>query len=88
MSKDRRAPAALPPPGPEHGGHEVLRAAIAEGNLHVSLRHAFAAPQVWKIRLADVEAGLHEEDLVEKVRVLFEAEAERPTAIGKTNAIN
>jgi hypothetical protein len=88
MSKDRSAPAALVAPGPEHGGHEVQRAAIVEGNLHVSLRCAFGAPQVCKIRLADVEAGLHEEDLVKKARALLEAETERPTAIGKTDAIN
>jgi hypothetical protein len=88
MSKDRSAPAALVAPGPEHGGHEVQRAAIVEGNLHVSLRCAFGAPQVCKIRLADVEAGPRGEAVVEKARALFAAERERPTDIGRTNAIS
>jgi hypothetical protein len=100
MSEDRSAPAAkfetLAVPGREHGGYEVLRAAVAEGNLHVSLRRAFDALEVCEIRLADgarhigriyaLEAGLCEEDVVEEVRVLFAAETELPTDIGRTNA--
>ncbi|MEA2968243.1 MAG: hypothetical protein QOE78_1504, partial [Alphaproteobacteria bacterium] len=34
-------PLHVPPAALEHGGVEVLRAAIVEGGLHVSLRRAF-----------------------------------------------
>jgi hypothetical protein len=88
----------VPPPALELGGYEVLRAAIAEGNLHVSLRRAFDEPEVWGILLADVarhigriyalEASMREDEVVEKVRAMFEAEMERPTDIGKTNAVS
>ncbi len=104
MSDDPDKPApnfealAVPPPALELGGYEVLRAAIAEGNLHVSLRRAFDEPEVWGILLADVarhigriyalEAGIREEQVVEKIWAMFEAEMERPTDIGKTNAIS
>jgi hypothetical protein len=104
MSDDPAKPAAkfealnVPPPALELGGFEVLRAAIAEGNLHVSLRRAFDEPEVWGILLADVarhigriyalEASMREDEVVEKVRAMFEAEMERPTDIGKTNAVS
>jgi hypothetical protein len=91
-------PLAVPPPALEHGGYEVLRAAIVEGNLQVSLRRAFDEPEVWGILLADIarhigriyalEASMREEQVVEKVRAMFEAEMERPTDIGKTNAVS
>jgi uncharacterized protein DUF5076 len=91
-------PLAVPPPALELGGYEVLRAAIAEGNLHVSLRRAFNEPETWGILLADVarhigriyalEVGLREDEVVEKVWAMFEAEMERPTDVGKTNAIS
>ncbi len=104
MSKDSTKPAPqfealnVPPPALELGGYEVLRAAIAEGNLHVSLRRAFDEPEMWGVLLADIarhigriyalEASMREEDVVEKVRAMFEAEMERPTDIGKTNAVS
>jgi hypothetical protein len=87
-----------PPPALELGGYEVLRAAIAEGNLHVSLRRAFDEPEIWGVLLADItrhigriyalEASMREEDVVEKVRAMFEAERDRPTDIGTTNAVS
>ena len=89
---------AAPPPALELGGYEVLRAAIADGNLHVSLRRAFDEPQTWGILLADVtrhigriyalEAGMREEQVVEKVWAMFEAEMERQTDVGDTRAIS
>ena len=88
----------VPPPALELGGYEVLRAAIAEGNLHVSLRRSFDEPEVWGVLLADIarhvgriyalEASMREEDVVERVRVMFEAEMDRPTDIGATNAVS
>jgi hypothetical protein len=104
MSENTAEPAAkfealaVPPPALELGGYEVLRAAIAEGNLHVSLRRAFDEPETWGILLADVarhigriyalEAGMREDEVVDKVWATFEAEMERPTDIGNTNAIS
>jgi Domain of unknown function (DUF5076) len=89
---------AAPPPALELGGYEVLRAAVAEGNLHVSLRRAFDEPEVWGILLADVarhvgriyaqETSMREETVVEKVRAMFEAEMDRPTDIGTTNSVS
>jgi len=91
-------PLAVPPPALEQGGYEVLRAAIAEGELHVSLRRAFDEPETWGILLADIarhigriyalEASMHEDRVVEKVRAMFQAEMDRPTDIGKTNAVS
>jgi Domain of unknown function (DUF5076) len=104
MSKDSSKTAPqfealnAPPPALELGGYEVLRAAIAEGNLHVSLRRAFDEPEIWGVLLADIarhigriyalEASMREEDVVEKVRAMFEAEMDRPTDIGTTNAVS
>jgi hypothetical protein len=102
MSDERATPEFeplnVPPPALEHGGYEVIRAAISDGNLHVSLRRAFDEPEVWGILLADVarhigriyalEASMREDEVVERVRTMFEAEMDRPTDIGKTNAIS
>ncbi len=89
---------AVPPPALEQGGYEVMRAAIVEGSLHVSLRRAFDEPQVWGVLLADVarhigriyalEASMREDDVVEKVWAMFDAEMERPTDSGATNAVS
>ena len=43
-----------PPTALEKGGTEILRAAIVEGGLHVSLRRAFDDPQAWGMLIADV----------------------------------
>ena len=89
---------AVPPPALEKGGYEVIRAVVAEGELHVSLRRAFDEPETWGILLADVarhvgriyalEASMREEQVVERVWAMFEAEMERPTDLGKTNAVS
>jgi len=42
----------LPPAAQEHGGTEVLRAAIVNGALHISLRRAFDDPQAWGMLIA------------------------------------
>jgi hypothetical protein len=104
MSNDPMKPAAKfdalepPPAAQEQGGFEVLRAAIVEGSLHVSLRRAFDDPQVWGVLLADItrhvgrvyarETAMREEQVVEKVWAMFEAELERPTDIGTTNSVS
>jgi hypothetical protein len=87
-----------PPAALEQGGFEVLRAAIVDGALHVSLRRAFDDPEVWGVLLADVarhvgriyarETAMREEQVVEKVWAMFEAEMERPTDPGTTSAVS
>ena len=43
-----------PPTALDKGGTEVLRAAIVEGGLHVSLRRAFDDPEAWGMVIADL----------------------------------
>ncbi len=102
MNNDKPAPTfealAVPPPALEHGGYEVLRAVIVEGNLQVALRRAFDEPETWGILLADIarhvgriyalEAAMREDDVIERVWSMFEAEMDRPTDIGTTNAVS
>ena len=88
----------VPPTALEHGGVEVLRAAIVEGGLHVSLRRAFDDPDPWGMLLADVtrhiariyalESALTEDQVIERVRAIYTAEMESPTDPGTTNAIS
>jgi len=84
----------VPPTALEHGGVEVLRAAIVEGGLHVSLRRAFDDPQA----IADVarhaarifakETKLSEDEALERIRAMFDAEMDAPTDPGTTSAIS
>jgi hypothetical protein len=104
MSDDSTKPAAsfeplaAPPGALEQGGYEVLRAVIVEGNLQVALRRAFDEPEVWGVLLADIarhigriyarETSMREEQVVEKVWAMFEAEMERPSDIGETSMVS
>src|SRR5438105_3667855 len=88
----------IPPTALEQGGLEVLRAAVVDGGLHVSLRRAFDDPQAWGMLLADVtrhiariyagEGKFREEETIERIRALYEAEMDAPTDPGTTAAIN
>jgi hypothetical protein len=88
----------IPPEALDRGGFEVLRAAIVDGDLHVSLRRAFDDPDVWGMLLADLvrhvgriyakEQGMREDDVVERVRAMFERELDEPTDPGTTQAIS
>ena len=88
----------IPPTALEQGGVEVLRAAIVEGGLHVSLRRAFDDPEAWGMLIADVarhvariyatEAQMSEEQTLARVRAMFEAEMDAPTDPGSTSAIS
>ncbi len=44
----------IPPSALEHGGAEIMRAAIANGEVYMSLRRAFDDPEGWGRLLADV----------------------------------
>jgi hypothetical protein len=88
----------IPPTAQEQGGTEVLRAAIVEGALHVSLRRAFDDPQAWGMLIADVtrhvariyasETGEDEEVTIERIRNMFDAEMDMPTDPGTTSAVS
>jgi hypothetical protein len=88
----------IPPTALEQGGVEVLRAAIVDGGLHVSLRRAFDDPEAWGMLIADVarhvariyatENKFQEEQTLERIRALFNAELDSPTDPGTTSAIS
>jgi len=88
----------IPPTALEQGGVEVLRAAIVDGGLHVSLRRAFDDPEAWGMLIADVarhvariyatENNIREEETLERIRALFNAEMDSPTDPGTTSAIS
>jgi hypothetical protein len=88
----------VPPTALEQGGTEVLRAAIVDGALHISLRRAFDDPQAWGILLADVtrhvarvyatENEAAEEITIERIRLMFDAEMDAPSDPGTTSAIS
>jgi Domain of unknown function (DUF5076) len=88
----------VPPAALEQGGVEVLRAAIVDGALHVSLRPAFDDPQAWGMLLADVarhvsriyqsEGKAPEAQTLERVRMMFDAELDNPTDPGTTTAVS
>jgi len=88
----------IPPSALEQGGVEVLRAAIVEGALHVSLRRAFDDPEAWGMLIADIarhvariyakEGPLSEDDVLERVRAVFETEMDTPSDPGTTSAIS
>jgi uncharacterized protein DUF5076 len=102
MDPDKSQPTfdalVIPPTALEQGGVEVLRAAIVDGGLHVSLRRAFDDPEAWGMLIADVarhvariyatENKFREEETIERIRALFNAELDSPTDPGTTSAIS
>lgn len=88
----------IPPTAIEQGGVEVLRAAVVEGSLHVSLRRAFDDPEAWGMLIADVarhvariyatEGQFPEQQTLDRIRSLFNAEMDAPTDPGTTSAIS
>jgi hypothetical protein len=44
----------IPPPAIEKGGHELMRAAIADGELYMSIRRGFDDPEGWGRVLAEI----------------------------------
>jgi hypothetical protein len=88
----------IPPTALEQGGVEVLRAAIVDGGLHVSLRRAFDDPEAWGMLIADIarhvariyatEDKFREQETIERIRAIFEAEMDAPTDPGTTSALS
>ena len=89
---------AVPSDAVEKGGVEILRCAIIEGAVSVGLRRAFDDPFTWGILLVDLarhaariyalETGMSEEEALAEIRGGIEAEFDRPTDTGSTQAIN
>src|SRR5919112_2237261 len=89
---------SVPPDALQKGGHEVLRASIVEGGVSVALRRSFDDPFTWGILLVDLarhaariyalETELSEDEALSQIRAGMEAELERPTDPGSTQAIN
>jgi uncharacterized protein DUF5076 len=102
MDPDQKAPVFdalhVPPAALEQGGVEVLRAVVVDGDLHVSLRRAFDDPDPWGMLIADVtrhiariystESNLTQDQVIARVRTIYEAEMDNPTDLGTTNAIS
>src|ERR1043166_6180884 len=102
MNPDKPAPLFdalhIPPAAMEQGGVEVLRVVIVDGGLHVSLRRAFDDPEAWGMLIADVtrhvariyatEDKFREEETIERIRALFNAEMDSPTDPGTTSALS
>jgi len=88
----------IPPAAMEQGGVEVLRAVIVDGALHVSLRRAFDDPEAWGMLIADItrhvarvyatEDKFREQETVERIRALYDAEMDAPTDPGSTSALS
>jgi hypothetical protein len=102
MDPDKRAPVFealhVPPAALDQGGIEVLRAVIVDGALHVSLLRAFDDPEAWGMLIADVtrhvarvyaqEGKFKEEETVERIRALYDAEMDAPSDPGTTSALS
>ena len=86
----------VPPGALEQGGTEILRAAIVEGALHVSLRRAFDDPEAFGMMIADITRHVGriyadkfpEEQTVERIRAIYDAEMDAPTDPGTTTALS
>jgi hypothetical protein len=88
----------IPPAAMEQGGVEVLRAVIVDGGLHVSLRRAFDDAKAWGMLIADVtrhiariyakENVMSEDQVIERIRSIYDAEMDAPSDPGTTSAIS
>ena len=73
---------------------EVLRAFVVDGGLSIAFTRAFEEPDMWGLLLVDIarhaarayarESDYTEEDALERIVEMFEAEIARPTDTGKT----
>ena len=73
---------------------EVLRAFVLDGGLSIAFQRAFEEPDVWGLLLVDVarhaarafarESDYSEEEALQRIVEMFEAELARPTDPGTT----
>jgi hypothetical protein len=86
----------VPPAALEQGGVEVMRAVVVGGALHISLRRAFDDPEAWGMLLADITRHVgriysdefREDQTVERIRGIYDAEMDAPTDPGSTSAVS
>lgn len=74
---------------------EVLRAFVVDGGLSISFTRAFEDPQMWGMMLVDIarhaarvfekEGVCSEEEALERILSMFEAETDHPTDVGRTD---
>jgi hypothetical protein len=91
-------PLSVPPAALEHGGAEIMRAAIANGELVMSLKRGFDDPEGWGRLLAEVvkhvsqvysmETAYNRADTVKRILDAFAKEMEASDAPGKLAARN
>ena len=87
-----------PPNAREKGGIEVLRAAVIDGGLHVTLRRAFDDPQAWGVLLADVArqvARVYEQqgeraegEVITTIRKAFDSQMNTPSNPGSISPVS
>ena len=85
-----------PPDVVEQGGHEVLRCFVVDGGLRVALRRSFDDPATWGVLLADLarhaariyakETDMSEDEALEVIKDMFDAEWSSSTDSGTTSA--
>ena len=73
---------------------EVLRAFVVDGGLSIAFQRAFEEPEMWGLLLVDIarhaarayarESDYSEEEALERILEMFEAEINRPTDLGST----
>ena len=73
---------------------EVLRAFVIDGGLSIAFTRAFEEPEMWGLLLVDIarhaarayahESEFSEEEALERILEMFEAEIARPTDTGTT----
>jgi Domain of unknown function (DUF5076) len=73
---------------------EVLRAFVLDGGLSIAFTRAFEEPEMWGLLLVDIarhaarayarESDYSEEEALDRIIEMFEAELERPTDLGTT----
>ena len=73
---------------------EVLRAFVVDGGLSIAFTRAFEEPEMWGLLLVDIarhaarayarESDYSEEEALERILDMFEAEINRPTDPGTT----
>jgi Domain of unknown function (DUF5076) len=73
---------------------EVLRAFVVDGGLSIAFQRAFEEPEMWGLLLVDIarhaarayarESEYSEEEALERILEMFEAEINRPTDPGTT----
>jgi hypothetical protein len=88
----------VPPAAFGPAANEVLRAAVVDGGLQVSIRPAFDDPEVWGIMLADIarhaarmfasENKTTEDAALRAICDMFNAEMDDPTDPGTTERVS